>query len=578
MNEYVEKTLQQALAANLHLMESGLECLEMEYYLKAPPYGTKGFIDILAKDRHGNTVIIEIKSRRATTREAIHELLKYAEYLKSAKGVNDDELRLCIVATDWTELLIPFSSAYTKMDINLEGYRLSVSDSGNILSVDRVTPLKLTTERILSDCHLTLWCKNRNDVNQALRIIQNNFSDIGITQYVAAVLQAPDGFADAERELLRQQMEILGLNTEHLKQYSSPTYGICIASQKYTKEECQKIIESSGYLSARFEKEFDSNLDNAPEYYLHNMTFYSKIWGGVSAEIDCELTEPTHLRTRLEDEGWQLCQLIRGKSFSDLKLLPDEILVDELKGICSSAADERLYKQQLNSKNRAGIQKACKKLKSILAMNHFWRLPILDELEKMRNPNGAMISGKISVFDSMSVLRYLYLYSIDEDPLSLLPKSSLSYAHINLEGDSIKFVRYTCILEKVRKSLPFGKILLKYYDGSKNMLRFASTFDGYREDNNEIAYDLGFEYRVYRETTINPGPLCVRDGKISYISIFNQPTLYEQYDDTHDRFVPCEQQDDYYQLSFEKFIDEEPQFMRELTQALDGTEKAMFEF
>lgn len=577
MKEYAEKDIQRALAQNLHMLEPGLKCEKMEYYLKAPPYGTKGFIDILAKDRDGNTLIIEIKSRRSTTREAIHELLKYAEYVKREKGVNDDELRLCIVATDWSELLIPFSSAYAKMDINLEGYRLHVSDSGEILSVERVRPLKLTSERILSDCHLTLWCHSFEDMRKALQIVQANFREFGVTQYVIAVLQAPEGFAKAEQELLRKQMESLGINTASLAHYCSPAYGVCIASKKYEKREYLQIIESSTYLSESFEKNFGADIDNTPEYYLHNMTFYSEIWARVSDGIECELTEPNQFRIRVEEEGWQPRQLLRGPSFPDSELLTDAVLFDELKGVYSSAADERLYKQQINSHNRAGIQKACKKLKKVLAMNHFWRIPLISELENMRDLEEGMISGKLSVFDPMSILRYLYLYSIDEEPVSLLPKSSLTYTHIDLEEGSIKFVRYICIIEKVRRSLSFESILEKYYHGSNRIFRTAAVFDGYREDNSEIVYDLGFEFRVYREITKNPGPLSVRDGKIGYVSIFNEPTIFEWYDDAHDRFLPCEPQKDYYQMSFEKFLEEESQFMSKLQQTLDGTEIPMFE-
>ena len=577
MKEYAEKDIQRDLATNLHLLEPGLKCEKMEYYLKAPPYGTKGFIDILAKDRDSNIVIIEIKSRRATTREAIHELLKYAEYMKRYKGVNDDELRLCIVATDWSELLIPFSSAYANMDVNLEGYRLHASDSGEIISVEKVRPLKLTSERMLSDCHLTLWCQSSEDVRNALQIVRANFRELGVTQYVVAVLQAPEGFAEAEQELLRKQMQSIGLNTERVARYSSPEYGVCIVSQKCTKKECMQIIEGSAYLSEQFKKNFDEDLDNAPEYYLHNTTFYSKIWARVFGGIECELTEPNHFRIRVEEEGWQPRQLLRGNSFSDSELLPDATIYDELKGVSSSAADERLFKQQLNSRNRAGIQKACKKLSKVLALNHYWRIPLITELENMRDPEVGIISGSISVFDPMSVLRYLYLYSVDEEPFSLLPKSSLSYAHIDLKAGSIKFVRYICIIEKVRKSLTFESVLEKYYHGSNHILRTAAVFDGYREDNSEIVYDLGFEYRVYRETTMNLGPLNVRDGKISYVSILNQPTIFEQYDDALDRFLPCTPRGDYYHMSFEKFCEEEPHFIVKLQQTLDGTENMMFE-
>lgn len=60
MKEYAEKDIQRDLATNLHLLEPGLKCEKMEYYLKAPPYGTKGFIDILPLLVHDSVILKQI--------------------------------------------------------------------------------------------------------------------------------------------------------------------------------------------------------------------------------------------------------------------------------------------------------------------------------------------------------------------------------------------------------------------------------------------------------------------------------------------------------------------------------------
>ena len=70
------------LAKNLEIIEQGLSLIKEEYPLLNNPLGTKGYIDILAKDICKNFVIIEIKRSQTASRQAIHELCKYIALIK----------------------------------------------------------------------------------------------------------------------------------------------------------------------------------------------------------------------------------------------------------------------------------------------------------------------------------------------------------------------------------------------------------------------------------------------------------------------------------------------------------------
>jgi len=55
-----EKTIRDNLARQLDVLEPGLQLIATEYSLPNA-HGTKGFIDILAKDALGNRVVTELK-------------------------------------------------------------------------------------------------------------------------------------------------------------------------------------------------------------------------------------------------------------------------------------------------------------------------------------------------------------------------------------------------------------------------------------------------------------------------------------------------------------------------------------
>lgn len=124
-----EGTLRDALAANLDLIEEGLRLVRTEYPVENPD-GASAKIDILAKDRLGVLVVIELKRSSSTSRTALHELMKYLALLQAQKGIRGERLRAILVSTDWRELLVPFSELCHTSPFSLAGCTLRLDAAG----------------------------------------------------------------------------------------------------------------------------------------------------------------------------------------------------------------------------------------------------------------------------------------------------------------------------------------------------------------------------------------------------------------------------------------------------------------
>lgn len=106
--------------------ESGLKLVSKEQYIPNT-LGTRSFIDLVARDRDGLLVLIELKRSSTASREAIHEILKYVEGVKGHLAIREDELRVIIASTDWSELLVPFSRFLKETTIQISGLKLAVT-------------------------------------------------------------------------------------------------------------------------------------------------------------------------------------------------------------------------------------------------------------------------------------------------------------------------------------------------------------------------------------------------------------------------------------------------------------------
>ncbi|MFD5528360.1 MULTISPECIES: endonuclease NucS domain-containing protein [Streptomyces] len=137
MNVPYEARLRDMLANRLPLIEPSLRLIGTEYPLPNA-HGTRGRIDILARDGHGSWVVIELKRSDSTSARALHEVTKYAELLQQEMGLRKDRIRAMIVSTTWRELRVPVSNMARDWSHDLRGYQLTLDDNGVPVRADRV--------------------------------------------------------------------------------------------------------------------------------------------------------------------------------------------------------------------------------------------------------------------------------------------------------------------------------------------------------------------------------------------------------------------------------------------------------
>lgn len=177
-----EVQLRNKLAENLSILEPGLTLIQMEHPV-ANPFGSSGFIDILARDRFGNRVLIELKRSNQAARQALHEILKYVALFKIVNGVANDRLRCLIVSTDWKELLVPFANFIEVAEYQTDGYQLNV-DSDGALSAERITVPVLPESISPFEHHGTFLFSNEQSRAEALPFVQMAVKTHGATSYL----------------------------------------------------------------------------------------------------------------------------------------------------------------------------------------------------------------------------------------------------------------------------------------------------------------------------------------------------------------------------------------------------------
>ncbi|MFD7413064.1 endonuclease NucS domain-containing protein [Kitasatospora purpeofusca] len=181
----LESELRDLLATRLEVLEPGLSLVRCEFSLRDAPLGTRGRIDILARDRHGLWVIIELKRERSSSRQALHEIAKYAELLQRDKQLAPDRIRALVVSTDWSELLVPVSNMARDWSHDLRGYELHVGVDGR-LSADRVALLPESPERYITPVHGIYLYASPRERDRGWRQIRQIAAEVGATNLLAA--------------------------------------------------------------------------------------------------------------------------------------------------------------------------------------------------------------------------------------------------------------------------------------------------------------------------------------------------------------------------------------------------------
>lgn len=182
-----EAQLRDYLAERLDLIEVGLTLIKKEYHLPNTE-GASGFIDILARGRMGELVIIELKRADQSARQALHELKKYVGLLAADRGVRVDQLRCVLLSTTWHELLIPFARFVRHVDYPTTGRLLHLDERGTPIGS---SPMVLPSPQDgLETCpfHLILLYTNPASRNGASRKVAETLVELSANDYITLEL------------------------------------------------------------------------------------------------------------------------------------------------------------------------------------------------------------------------------------------------------------------------------------------------------------------------------------------------------------------------------------------------------
>ena len=166
-----------------------LECLGGELLLVQKEYplenqlGAKGYIDILARDKYGMYVIIEIKRSEQASRQALHELHKYVALFQAQTGTNAANIRCIIVSTVWHELLVPFSEYCFSSTHSVEGIEITVNEEGVITNAQKIVPVRNENAWKICPRHKIYFFSDENSVRDAVVEYKSGLKSLGLHDY-----------------------------------------------------------------------------------------------------------------------------------------------------------------------------------------------------------------------------------------------------------------------------------------------------------------------------------------------------------------------------------------------------------
>ena len=530
-----EGELRDALAANISVLEPGLTLLKKEEYIPNS-LGTRGFIDLLARDPDNHFVLVELKRSDAASREAIHEILKYTEGVKRHFRARDDEIRVIIASTEWRELLVPFSRFVADSAMSVTGLRIIVDSGINSLRVESIAPLKLTTGRFLAPWHELNYYLSERNLAEGIRDYEAACTAKGIEDYVLTVLRASPGFHDAAQDEFRANLaEVLqqfGQKDEaRVEEMASklPNYQFALyfAPQTLDREFCLAVIARDPKLLEETEHTLADMEEEEGLSFLHE-TLYAfppeirRDWG--------EIGYPAKFQSRFRvSSWWTVTKVLRYGAFSRNTLLPDDEILEELAG--SEGVTGQRFKRKIKNSNRGHIASAKAGLQSCLEFNPVWCAHTLRHLAEIERdyPEGAT---SINVFNPSAGLMTLY-FAATSGP------EYVPIYFMNVQADeTVKRVYFGCLMGE-GTTMGWSDLLEKYYEGKIGGLMFTLSWGGYEQRDAAILEDCGLFYRSFRVDLADTGRqfFALRDEKWREIEPFNPLDMVYQHFNTHPELV-----------------------------------------
>ena len=376
----IEKIIRTNLAKNLSFIDSNLELIKEEYSLPNY-YGSKGYIDILAKDSDNNYVIIEVKRSNQSARQALHEITKYHSLLQQHFHVKNSEIRTIIISTEWAELLVPFSEFKKDSQKCIDGYRLEIDDDYSLKNLTYIEPLKGEWTRNLSRGHHIFLYETDKLFGESIEKTKLLLPSFGIDDFIILKMKSkkeiPFPFA---LYLIHQR-------------YDEERYLEIIKQKADNDADCEDVISNINYSE-----------DEQEEYilYLEYLVLRELINGENKLRYDSlELGYPEKLQANLT-RGWSIIDIVKYGFFETDLRLTNEMLIYEILGFDGN--NQTFYINQTSSKNKSKVLEIQKGIENFLRFNVTWKKHISAILSKLNNNEIVNYRLGVSIFNTDNIL------------------------------------------------------------------------------------------------------------------------------------------------------------------------------
>ncbi len=478
-----EAEIRNEITKNLNIFQLELELINIEHYV-APGLTTKSFIDILAKDDCGNYVIIEVKRSNQSSRQAIHEILKYTEAIRKEFNLNYSEIKSIIVSTEWKELYIPFSSFVKDSNFTTLGYQIEINNDFKIVSTTQITPCSLSGGRLLSPEQRCDFYLNEENLERGIENHKKTFATKELNDFILVILQ--DNNENRVKDWANQFFP--NLDPDSISKIQEYPFMIYSGFQRLTEQEyINKLGENYNSEFIEYLNEY-SNKDKRLSIFEQEIVSNTEPFFYFD---EFEIGYPAKFANKiLIEEKWEIIKVIRSGRFSKNKLLTDEVIIDELCGYKGS--DLGLYENECKLPNLAKIEEITDSASAVLFDNSIWRNDLKFILRERININK---SGDftISIFNPENILLTIIHLAINDYNSAWLPKYIIKIETLELT----EF--YLGTLHWNGKQTNFRDLLTNFFQGDISLLTDYLFWNlNYNESTNaKILSQLGLTYETY---------------------------------------------------------------------------------
>lgn len=484
-----EDEIRDYLAEHMDAIESGLQLYQKELYVPSE-IGTRSFIDLVARNPKGELVLIELKRSAAASREAIHEILKYVEAVKAHLAIREDEVRVIIASTDWSELLPSFSRLIADTTLAITGVCLVVTNEH--ITSSPVEPLAVSYGRILAPWSDVNYCENREQIAQVIAQYEQRSKSTGMEDYVILVLHSGAGQISQHEATLRQLYTGIPLDQQIADDPSDLKprdilryhYIVYFAAQLLTAERYWSILEKDSANLEDYREETSDIEGDELLLYLHEHAWEC---GGSVESSYTEIGYPAKLYVRLlSDEDWKVWGVLRYGSFARNFLLTDDTIIEELCG--SEGHSKQGFDRDFQIANPAHVTSVRAGIVRCLSENTVWQADLLKILEEISKDYP---SAEVQLCVSNPATGLLTPYFFEHKPQGNLYLPAYNVG-VLLNDRPVRV--YAGYLLADSEPAALQDVLQSFYDGNIGKLMISFTWGGRTSQDEKLTEAYGCRY------------------------------------------------------------------------------------